>query len=934
MEDEQFVDYNMLKRSTPSLQARLIQLQSAPYEAEQATEETKCILKKCREEQNIVKTALSEYELENDKLQCEKEQLNQCLEMQRHHAGEQINKLKKKVKKKEKDLQQSNQINDELNKILEEIESKRTEFPVRERNDVLQQKEKNKILTRENESLRTAIYEYENKQAENKKEHIEIEQKFKVEINNLQIKYKRASEKVRKFEKDLEERKSKSEEQQAIFDSKQCQFEKTIKALRSQTDEKLKSTELRCYTSVGGKSDTEKDNISLKSELTVALDRIEKIKQEYSDLSEKYETGKIASERTIKSLQQEKTCLEQEKVNFRAKLDHIQSDLNRFKNEQVHQQDSSHGTIDNLLRQNRQLDKDRELLRGKIFSLENDKIKLEDMLNKSKEDDKKLKRDHDKLQDNLREKSNELKDSEVRLRKLEASILFLQNTKTENEQLKESLHELEGVKREFDNLDKRLTGEKPNQYSTYEAMQNKKDLETCKHQKKALEDERNELQEENIELDNELQCRIAISKLHEAERQMRKQNETIEDQKQEKREIYKEKNDLENKLRLASNNEEQASLGKECEKLLHDKLKELNKLKSRFHELVDSKETSEVLIKKVENLQQKNSELNQRLVINNKEKSSLHKENKELKNILQDKLSKVKRLEARVMLSKEEKVKLKKDNADLKHKLQSLKKKLKEFENRCIPKVLETERNIKELENTIEDLRDENRNHMLKLEKFNEEKTEFEKQLRLKDDKVELLYNSLEKERPEHESAMKRLEMQYTAVQNECFELCLILQNIHNSSEISFEKLGSVIDKNIFRQKLEETAAKENTLAKETNKIMKNFASAKDKKGCIKVLTKRFEKTYSTCDNGIPSDENTDMEDNTTNSSCQKYYDDALTESRSTTTCHNRMNKTTNVFNVNIVSSKVSFNENTEEQLSSLNGSNGQYPAIDEGPLL
>ncbi|CAC5415453.1 unnamed protein product [Mytilus coruscus] len=81
---------------------------------------------------------------------------------------------------------------------------------------------------------------------------------------------------------------------------------------------------------------------------------------------------------------------------------------------------------------------------------------LQEKLNKSKKDNKTLQRDQDKLQDNLREKSNEFKDSEVKLRKLlDADILFLQNTNTENEQLKESLHELEGVKREFDNLEKR-----------------------------------------------------------------------------------------------------------------------------------------------------------------------------------------------------------------------------------------------------------------------------------------------------------------------------------------------------------------------------------------------------------------------------------------------------------------------------------------------
>ncbi|XP_071123991.1 myosin heavy chain, clone 203-like [Mytilus edulis] len=219
------------------------------------------------------------------------------------------------------------------------------------------------------------------------------------------------------------------------------------------------------YSSVGCRSDTEKENISLKIELTVALDSIEKLKQEYSDLSEKYETGMIAT-RTIKSLQREKDSLEQEKHDFRARLDQIQSDVNRYKNEQVHQQDSSHETIENLLQQNSKLDKDRGLLRTKIFSLENDKVKLEDALNKSKEDNKKLQREQDNLQDILREKSNELKDSEVRLRKFEVNILFLQNTKTENEKLKESLHEIEKVKREFEDLEKRYKRETSDRISS------------------------------------------------------------------------------------------------------------------------------------------------------------------------------------------------------------------------------------------------------------------------------------------------------------------------------------------------------------------------------------------------------------------------------------------------------------------------------------
>ncbi|CAG2202503.1 unnamed protein product [Mytilus edulis] len=87
-------------------------------------------------------------------------------------------------------------------------------------------------------------------------------------------------------------------------------------------------------------------------------------------------------------------------------------------------------------------------------------------LNKSKEDHKKLQRGQDELQGNLREKSNELRGSETQIRKLEADILFLQNTKTENDQLKESLREIEGVKREFENLEKRCHKETSDRMSS------------------------------------------------------------------------------------------------------------------------------------------------------------------------------------------------------------------------------------------------------------------------------------------------------------------------------------------------------------------------------------------------------------------------------------------------------------------------------------
>lgn len=40
-------------------------------------------------------------------------------------------------------------------------------------------------------------------------------------------------------------------------------------------------------SSVGGRSDTKKENISLRSELTEALKSLEKLRQEHNDLTEK-----------------------------------------------------------------------------------------------------------------------------------------------------------------------------------------------------------------------------------------------------------------------------------------------------------------------------------------------------------------------------------------------------------------------------------------------------------------------------------------------------------------------------------------------------------------------------------------------------------------------------------------------------------------------
>ncbi|CAG2217324.1 unnamed protein product [Mytilus edulis] len=374
-----------------------------------------------RGEKNVVKTKLSGHELENDKLQCEKDQLQKCLKKQKQLAEENIKKLNKKLREKEKDLQQSNQIIDELTIKLEEIE----EFPGRERNELLQQQENNKILGRENESLQAKIYELENK----KGEEIDIEHKYKIKISNLKIENTRAGEKLREAGRDYETLNSRYKDQQAILSSERCRFEEELKELRLRLDEKSPksvisvdnrwSRSATCHkeiiyktgdegfmdmfkrspsylqerdTTAGSRSDTEKENLSLKSELTVALENIEKYKQEYKDLAERYEREMKAVKKTIDSLHREKNSLEQEK-KMTGKQNWIRA------------------------RQNRKLENDRELLRDRIFSLKNEKIKLEELekrLDKSTEENQLLQSEKDKLQHKLGELSTQLKKSDAR----------------------------------------------------------------------------------------------------------------------------------------------------------------------------------------------------------------------------------------------------------------------------------------------------------------------------------------------------------------------------------------------------------------------------------------------------------------------------------------------------------------------------------------
>lgn len=86
----------------------------------------------------------------------------------------------------------------------------------------------------------------------------------------------------------------------------------------------------------------------------------------------RYESKQINDKRKFDSLLFQKNRLEQDTVGWKDRLEQMQKELNRSKNEQVLQQDSYKEKIDKLLHQNRTFDSDNKLLRQEIYTLKNE----------------------------------------------------------------------------------------------------------------------------------------------------------------------------------------------------------------------------------------------------------------------------------------------------------------------------------------------------------------------------------------------------------------------------------------------------------------------------------------------------------------------------------------------------------------------------------
>lgn len=86
----------------------------------------------------------------------------------------------------------------------------------------------------------------------------------------------------------------------------------------------------------------------------------------------RYESEQINAKRKFDSLLFQKNRLEQDTVGWKERLEQMQKELNRSKNEQVLQQDSCKEKIDKLLHKNRTFDSDNKLLRQEIYTLKNE----------------------------------------------------------------------------------------------------------------------------------------------------------------------------------------------------------------------------------------------------------------------------------------------------------------------------------------------------------------------------------------------------------------------------------------------------------------------------------------------------------------------------------------------------------------------------------
>ncbi|XP_052078482.1 putative leucine-rich repeat-containing protein DDB_G0290503 isoform X2 [Mytilus californianus] len=442
-------------------------------------------------------------------------------------------KIKELEKEKKRGVENTETLNKRIAEC--EKQQKEVVELQREQDDIKREGKSNLKLKNENNSLREEIFEMENKHATEIREHINVVRQYKNKIVHYKEEKDRANKKVDNLQHDLKDASDRLKEQEAISNRQMAVHEANIRDLQKQLSEtestrymtedyqkeelvnkneeiakltrKLYSMEeelelcsktkrllevknedleiklkeaVNQHFSLEGRlsstnfkrlSDIEKENVSLKEELSVTLNCLNKERQEFKNLENRLEEDDRKMTDVIKNLKSEKDILEIDNTTLKGQIEKLQEQWNRFKSQENMKHDFSRKETSSLNEQKLQLEQDKRLLREKIYTLEKQNEKLNERMKNTESDTKKVQQ-YQTENERLKKLYASLKSDFTTLEaKLEAESTIrlnkdktLENLKEENNRLKKERNtaktELQTATREREKLSEALQTEK------------------------------------------------------------------------------------------------------------------------------------------------------------------------------------------------------------------------------------------------------------------------------------------------------------------------------------------------------------------------------------------------------------------------------------------------------------------------------------------
>ncbi|XP_063416195.1 GRIP and coiled-coil domain-containing protein 2-like [Mytilus trossulus] len=771
------IENHTLHRTISNLKAAVDEQTKIKESFEEKLKDSLKAIDEDKQEVQRYKKARNEDKVKYDKVVRKNEDISRQLESIRSEKDELRNQLQKSKHSAEIEKQKSKKLIEELrNKIkvlkernasLQDVEGQCSAL-LKQRDQESLEKERiqKKKLYKENEALRNEQNRLEQQLKTVDFDRNEIDQK-NIELVSLRKKFKIVEEKL-----------TFSLEDNTILQSDIDRVKKHLEETKNQ----LSESEAR-YIGVGSKSDTEKENATLRLEVSDAVKDVVTIREQYGVLSNQCDEQKKKLKIEIENLQQDNLHLEHEKSDLKAKLESLQQKSNLFKSNQLGKKNLYDEKMENLVQQKLQLENDKGRLGNKVYSLENEKIEIQERSERLEYERtclENIRSENEGLKASLAVCKSELEEYKekqvlkmitkmVEQYKIETAIRIstdgiTKQNQDENDRLRKernsARNELHRVIREKEDISKHFNAEVniakaeyetkdrekselldlfkmekgrleleietlksrlvagAAQHGTYEVMQLKQDLETCKLQKKSVENDRDDLQKDIVELEKQLQSRSmnsslrelederntdnlqrqikdfedrynnATTELHKAEKKIKDLNEVIKKQEEENRDVNvklikseKEKKDLENRLRFS---------GSQIQVELDRKKEELDVLRGRLltdeEKVVQSRKEKNTLQRENEDLKQTLNNLSRQLKQSEdslrspyifvfhrfKELLDSKQSSQVLQNQVQDLHKDISELNKRIKNSKEENIGIQKENTKLKEDVQKL----------------------------------------------------------------------------------------------------------------------------------------------------------------------------------------------------------------------------------------------------------------------